>query len=176
MGGSLYYNELTGKFVKIPVVFIETGTYKGDTVRNMGPYFSRVYSVEISPTLYQECVDNCSHITNAYLYLGDSTTCLDEILTIPGNNEAVFFFDAHLSGIDTIMNGIENVPVISELKKVLSFSPRNSIFVFDDVRFFGVDQYWFDITTDRIRDMINDAGCTISHAFVDNDRYYISVL
>ena len=59
MGGSLQYEEILKIFSLYPQyknirIFVETGTYKGETARMASKHFERVYTLEISQELFQE--------------------------------------------------------------------------------------------------------------------------
>src|SRR4030095_4469957 len=82
-------------------VFIETGTYHGDTVQkalDMG--FERVYSIELSRRLHEQAVARFANRPEVVLVQGGSETELPKILT-QVNERAVFWLDGHASGPDS---------------------------------------------------------------------------
>ncbi len=57
MGGSLEYTEITKANSKHNWEFsnfVETGTHVGITVCRMSPHFSKIFTFEIVPELYQQ--------------------------------------------------------------------------------------------------------------------------
>ena len=42
-------------------VFVETGTFKGDTLASMAPFFNRSISIEFSESLWKDAVEEWRH-------------------------------------------------------------------------------------------------------------------
>jgi len=67
------------KKFKTPI-FIETGTYRGETIHAVGHVFRRAYSIELSPELFRAArrrFANCSHVTRLE---GDRGEVLSQVL------------------------------------------------------------------------------------------------
>ena len=61
--------------------FIETGTYKGDTVQLAIDYgFKNVHSIELNHELYEECSKRFEHLKNVNIWEGESQDKIKEIL------------------------------------------------------------------------------------------------
>ena len=170
MGGSLTELEIIKILSKYPTVkpkiFIETGTYKGETARIASRIFETVHTIEIKRELYEEAQRLNRGITNINYYLGDSLKILPEI----SRSETTFYFlDAHQSGIDTTNNGM-NVPLLEELKGI----NNSSIIVIDDVRLFDAYWDWKGITPETILKVIKE-NCEVKDYYIENDRMIVFV-
>ena len=53
-------------------VFVETGTYKGSTAKNMSNYFEKIYTIEKSDNFYKVAKENLKNISNIQLIKCDS--------------------------------------------------------------------------------------------------------
>lgn len=114
-------------------VFVETGTYTGQSVYKIVSLFREVHTVEASPDLNRAARElfKAKEITNVSALLGDSQGFLRS-LAPQVYEDAVFFLDAHYSsGITSQEYGA--CPVIEEIDIVLSRSP-NALIVVDDLR------------------------------------------
>lgn len=117
-------------------VFIETGTYAGDTTITAAEIYDRVLTVELSEKWYKLCLERFNNISNIKAYLGTST----EFLKHRDNYKldldyTTFWLDAHWSGKGTAKNGTENTPVASEID-LINASTQLPIILIDDIRFF----------------------------------------
>ena len=73
-------------------IFIETGTYRGDTTAWAAKHFTSVYSIELGETLYSRCVLRFADQMNVHLINGDSVQSLARLLpTI--EKRAIFWYD-----------------------------------------------------------------------------------
>lgn len=104
-------------------VFVETGTLIGSRVGAVKGFFKEVYSIELSPQLYQRCVDSFRNDENVHLYNGDSGIILPEILS-KINEPCLYFLDAHYSA-GTTARGNKDSALEDEFKTIL---PRLSIY------------------------------------------------
>lgn len=96
-------------------VFVETGTYHGDTIRNALEHgFSKIYSIEIDDDLYNKACEQFKNRENVILYKGDSVDIIPEILKNHPNDEITFWLDAHASG--PLAGGKYPCPLIQELE------------------------------------------------------------
>jgi hypothetical protein len=185
MGGSLLYDEILEVYSKHPEyaninTFIETGTYKGDTIRSMSKYFDKLYTFEIHPGLYieskQKTIDN--GITNINHLLGDSV----ELLLYTNNTynlkntKCFFFLDAHISGADSAYCTKYMVPLIEELKVIAQEYLAPIIICVDDARFFtngpGNPSDWSHISIGKIKDIFSSR---LVDSYLWNDRFWVFI-
>lgn len=172
MGGSLTeeeIHEITARYPEYDCkMFVETGTYKGETSRLASRFFKTVHTIEIVPKLFQEAkmASFQEGITNIVHHYGDSVKILEDIPV----ESTVYFLDAHQSGWDTSNNG-KNVPLFDELAVILRKNPGKKIIIIDDVRLFSRYQDWAGIS---VQSIIKFFGAnTPVDSLVKNDRMII---
>lgn len=114
-------------------VFVETGTFKGESTIWAAKYFDKVYTIENSETLYNETGKKFTAYPNIEFVKGHSAEKLVDILSqlqLP----ALFWLDAHWCG--SVTYGAEDeCPLLNELKLIVN-QPINHIIVIDDARYF----------------------------------------
>ena len=117
-----------------PRVFIETGTYKGDTVAEMKPVFGSVISIEIDNALYLKARSRFERDANVSIRQGDCVSELPAILD--GLKEpAVFWLDGHYSGGGTGKGVVED-PILISLEQISAHSVKGHAIFIDDARTF----------------------------------------
>lgn len=117
-------------------IFIETGTYYGDTVQlALDSGFDIVHSIEINKFLYETACDKFKDNDKVKIWLGDSIDCLKEIVASI-NEPATFWLDAHASG-DLVGGKSGGSPVVDELNIILSHNRNDHTIFIDDRRLFG---------------------------------------
>jgi hypothetical protein len=120
--------------------FIETGTFTGEMVAAMRPYFDRIVSVEMSPKIYQAATRRFAGDSRVTLVLGDSATELPRLLEAL-DHPALFWLDGHFMGAGTA-RAQEDSPVRAELGALLRHPVRGHLVLIDDARLFlGADGY-----------------------------------
>jgi hypothetical protein len=175
MGGSLLADEvMTISKIKPLKHFVETGTYKAESATLASYVFEHVHTIEIHEGLYKDNIEKSRDmgITNIHFYHGDSEVILPDIMEEVASEGAVFFLDAHMSGPDSGWNGVKHVPLIPELETILEYKPVGSVFVFDDVRLWGIYS-WTEITFDNILKLMKKYGQVVERHYVKNDRFYV---
>lgn len=118
---------------------IETGTYLGDTLYSVSPYFETLYSIELSEFYYKKAKARFNNYTKIHLLNGDSGKVLKEL--VPKlKNSTLFWLDGHYSGGLTAKGDLE-CPVYEELIAIFS-STFKHVIVIDDARLFdGTNDY-----------------------------------
>ncbi len=114
-------------------VFVETGTYQGDTTRWASAHFDTVHTIERSEPLYQRFGEPLSKIGNVVPHLGDSRSILPRILKNIGERRAVYWLDGHWSGGITAGESDE-CPLAGELACLAE--RVHDIILIDDARLF----------------------------------------
>lgn len=114
--------------------FVETGTYKGDTVSGLSNLFEELHSIELSHELYEECKKRFVDVPKIHIWEGDSGLILPQI--IHDMTEPIFFWlDAHYSGGETA-RGEQDSPIVKELQFILKHVKEFCILI-DDARCFN---------------------------------------
>jgi len=145
------YQQLRIRYPQIQALktFVETGTFHGETVRKMEPFFERLITIEIDLKLHQEA--RARHPSPKILYvLGDSVTELRKTCQ-ELYHPTLFYLDAHFSGAGT-GKGVKDVPLVEEME-VLGKRPYLDCIIVDDIRLFGTranQEDWSAVTRDSI--------------------------
>ena len=128
-------------------IFIETGSLHGNGIYHaLNAGFKTIYSIELSPILYQECVDRYKDDSRVHLILGDSHLVMDELLS-KINEQITFWLDGHYSGGDSVMGKYE-LPLIQELEAIGRHHIKTHTLIIDDLRCWSIPVQGFD--TDMI--------------------------
>ena len=129
-------------------VFIETGTYMGDTVDFLKNDFEQLFSIELNQELATKAAKRFEAYSNIRIVQGDST---DQLVTILSNIQlpVTFWLDGHYSseykvGDEYIVTGkgVKDTPVMEELHQIKKHSNKRHVILIDDARLFnGKDDY-----------------------------------
>lgn len=119
-------------------VFIETGTYKGETPAMLMDDFEVLHTIELSDELYKMATEKFAG-TKVTTHHGDSTQILPEI--IKNINEPILFWlDGHYSNAPFCAKGELETPIIEELTSIFSSKKFPHIILIDDARCFGTEK------------------------------------
>lgn len=131
-------------------IFVETGTYLGETIRGIKDNFSEIYSLELDQVLDESAVKNFSALKHIKFFQGDSAKTLPMVLKLV-NGRGLFWLDAHASGGITA-KGDKVTPVEGELLSIKNHPIKNHIILIDDAEsFVGANDY---PAVDRIKDIL----------------------
>jgi hypothetical protein len=121
-------------------LFVETGTFLGDTTLAMAEVFERCWTVEIDAALYTKARARFEGRTNITLLHGSSDALIGPILQ-ELDAPAVFWLDGHYSHANT-GRGKTDTPILEELKKIFAHPIKEHVILIDDAReFLGVRDY-----------------------------------
>jgi len=118
------YASLFRKYKKDHTIFFETGTHKGDSIRDairLG--YKKLISVEIVPELYQENVKYFQEQENLHLFLGDSNQLITQMLELV-DDSALFWLDGHFE---------HGMPVWAELEAIKQHPIKTHTIIIDDL-------------------------------------------
>jgi hypothetical protein len=122
-------------------LFIETGTYLGDTIANVSYDKSvQVINIELPDVYYQMAQKRFLNYSNVTLLHGDSAKLIPQVIT-DLKEPALFWLDGHYSGGLTAKSDLET-PVSEELQAILNSPVRSHVILIDDIRCFdGTHDY-----------------------------------
>ena len=147
--------EYLTKYGKYSNVFIETGTYRGDSIWLALEHkqFEAIYSCEIFAPLYYEATQLFKDQPKVHLSSLDSPDFIVELFKdghLDPTDRATIWLDAHASG--PLGGGKSGgSPVVDELKAILEYSKRKDhTILIDDRRLFGSEEWSFVKEEDAI--------------------------
>lgn len=132
-------------------VFVETGTYHGETIKALKNNFDVLYSIELSVDLYNKAKTKFNKCTRINIYNGNSADILPRIVA-QLDAPALYWLDAHFSGGITASS---KNPILQEILTILQ-AGKSDVIVIDDLRLFGTDpdypKYY------ELKDYVNQIG------------------
>ena len=145
-------------------VFIETGTYLGNTIIPLESHFNELHTIEIKEQFIIDAKNKYNGLRNRKniinFHLGDSSKVLAELCPKIENN-AILFLDGHWSSGNT-GRGDKDCPLYEELQCIMSHLKHNSIIIIDDCRLFGLgpnkggcNEDWEDINIENILKLVD---------------------
>jgi hypothetical protein len=120
-------------------VWIETGTYLGDTTEFLRKRSKFVFSIEVDQALAERATSRFARTRNVQILHGDSARRLEEVLP-KIQDPARFWLDGHYSGGITGKGGTDT-PIVAELDAIAvavkkGLLARGFVVLVDDVRCF----------------------------------------
>jgi hypothetical protein len=117
-------------------IFVESGTYRGDTVAFFVPHARRIVSVEIEPSLHAAAARRFASQPHVEILLGDAMELIPRIVE-DLQNGCLLWLDGHFSGRNTGRGEIAE-PVIHILAKLGGIAAEGPVtIVIDDLRLFS---------------------------------------
>lgn len=116
-----------------PNVFVETGTFLGETAAWAAGLFDSVYTIEAAKELYLQASQRHSRLNNVRFLNGESQAILAEIVA-QLKQPALFWLDAHWSGGPT-WGSDQECPLLEELA-IICASSLDHLILIDDARLF----------------------------------------
>jgi hypothetical protein len=131
-------------------VFVESGTYEGETIRNVKDHFERIYTIELSPSYTQKAKNKFGDENHIQIIEGDTTVRMAQVCKLL-KKPTFFWLDGHYSGGNTA-RGATDSPVLEEVDQIVATCKPACVIVIDDVRLFNkkLDQDWTGITKEAI--------------------------
>lgn len=116
-------------------VFVETGTFKGDTTQAMATRFHEVHSIEFSETLWKAAHTRFKDHPGVTIHHGHSPARLGELQTYLQQVAALYWLDAHWCVASGTMADVSQCPLLQELAALRELN-SNSVVLIDDARLF----------------------------------------
>ncbi|MFN8369815.1 MAG: hypothetical protein U0T83_04215 [Bacteriovoracaceae bacterium] len=121
---------------KLPLAnFVETGTYKGESLEKVIGKFDKLFSCEINKSLYENSRLKFKDNDKVEIYNQSSP---DFIRTIKKENKigsALYWLDAHFTATSDDDKDLSQCPVLQELEAIESIN-EDSVIIIDDARYF----------------------------------------
>jgi|GEM_PF-504183 len=116
-------------------VFVETGTYKGDTVAAALPHFRYLYTVELSAELYKEACGRFAQQSQVSLCHGNSAETLKQLAPTLAGESVLYWLDAHWCVAENTAGDKSQCPLLEEISALVGLSDQ-SVVLIDDARLF----------------------------------------
>jgi hypothetical protein len=116
-------------------VFVETGTFRGDTVELVKDLFREIHTVELSPEYYEAARSRFQEQANINLVCGDSAAVLATWASGLHGKSVLYFLDAHWCVADNTAGEASQCPLLDEMRGIGQLNPE-SLVVIDDARLF----------------------------------------
>jgi hypothetical protein len=154
-------------------LFVETGTFLGDTIDVLLSDFQTLYSIELQDNLARKAVNRFKGIEKVKILHGDSADILPIImpeLTKP----TLFWLDGHYSSSFYVGNefietakGEKETPIMEELSSILKDGLKGNVILIDDVCIFnGLGDY---PTIQRLVKLLLDKGISRRQISIKKD-------
>lgn len=150
-------------------VFIETGTYQGDTIDIVNKYTNfetTIFSIELSEVFHKNCKEKFKNTKNVEIIFGNSKYHLINIIN-DINDKITFWLDSHWSGVPNI--GCDNVticPILFELEQIKLHHIKNHTIIVDDIRL--MDNNHFPVTKEQIVEKIYEINKDYNIVYYDD--------
>lgn len=164
-----------------PVNFVETGTYKAESIHAVSSMFKKCYTIEVSKILFSAAKSTSKGDNVAFLY-GDSAEILPQLCK-ELKEPTVFYLDAHWFKWDHTIGGKSTFPLWTELQ-VIRDRQKKDIIIVDDAHAFGRTHIhtgeedplpWHEVSPESINGVLIESRIEYCELFPDlkEDVYVI---
>ena len=122
-------------------VFIEAGTFLGNTAMRCSRDFRRVITMELDPHLFRQAQSYLANRQNVLCLEGDALKLLPSVLDESDVHDTLVFLDGHFSGGVTA-HGDFAEPACEEIAVLAGHRDKINAVIVDDFRCFGRDKGW----------------------------------
>ena len=116
-------------------VFVETGTFKGDSIEIVKNIFSEIHSTELSEEYYLYCSNRFKGLSQIRIYNEDSPAFLKTLQKNISKKSVLYWLDAHWCVADGTAGEKSQCPLLEEIKAIKSLNGE-SVILIDDARLF----------------------------------------
>ena len=149
-------------------VFVETGTFKGDSVQQVRSLFQELYTVECSAEYYERACERFRSEPAIHVIHGASGKLLRKMTARLANRSVLYWLDAHWCG-EELSSEIPQCSLLDELEAIGHLNEK-SVLLIDDARLFLAPpppphdpEQWpsLDILMERLRSMSSAHGILV---------------
>jgi predicted O-methyltransferase YrrM len=115
--------------------FVETGTFKGDSVALVRSIFSEIHTCELSSELHQAALRRFEADKAVTCHLGSAGDLLKRISQQLAERPVLYWLDAHWCAGENTAGEESQCPLLEELEAIYPLHP-NSVVWIDDARYF----------------------------------------
>jgi hypothetical protein len=115
-------------------VFVETGTYEGESVDAALAYFDELHTIERSEELFVRAAARFKNSPTVHVHHGSSAEVLSTLSRGLRRQPVLFWLDAHFCGHGSAGSEVQ-CPLLAELEAIGALSAR-SVVLIDDARLF----------------------------------------
>jgi len=115
--------------------FVETGTFEGETLISVAPFFKKLFSVELSKVLHQKACEKLREFPHVEIECTDSTKYISRIISSISDESVLFWLDAHWCVADDTAGEESQCPLVQEISAIGSLNSL-SVIAIDDARLF----------------------------------------
>lgn len=137
--GAVYFSidiNLVLEMKKLPLdLFIETGSFEGDTVALVRPHFTEIHTVELSPEYHGKAAQRFAGDSGVQVHLGDSAGVLSTLRPMFADRATLFWLDAHWCAAEDTAGQSSQSPLLGELAAIGPLHPH-SVVLIDDARLY----------------------------------------
>lgn len=150
--------------------FVESGTYAGDGIKMaLDAGFQEIFSIEILPQYYKNCITKFANYNNVHLILGDSVKIFPEILK-KIDAPATFWLDAHFCSYDGKRQRegyiAKTTSLEEELLAIRNHPIKEHTILIDDVRLFDT-AHMERISLKKVKDLLRSINPDYRIFFID---------
>lgn len=116
-------------------VFIETGTFQGDSVAAVRPTFQELHTCELSPELHAAATRRFADDPAVHCHRGSSPDRLRALATIHAHHPVMYWLDAHWCSAAHTVGQETQCPLLEELEAIAPLHPESIVWI-DDARYF----------------------------------------
>jgi hypothetical protein len=116
-------------------VFVETGTFKGETLSAIFDLYDQIYSCECSDELYCIAKDRFADYKHMHLLKGSSPELIAELPVDRDSDAVLYWLDAHWCAGEGENVKKSQCPLLEELDSIHRLN-ENSVVWIDDARYF----------------------------------------
>lgn len=163
--------------------FVETGTFRGETIIAMEPCFATLYTIEVSEALHSQALLRYGNKSRVNFLLGDSSVVFTSLLPTLADH-CIFFLDGHWSGGETGRSE-KDCPLTEEVTQISNLFAHEAILIIDDFRLFGLDassgklgEDWSQIHKDTLLEILGPRVRKVYHLdseMAPDDRLVIHI-